>query len=148
MLAGNDKTYLYHNSTIALNGDDGKIVWYYQHLNDNWDLDHPFERLLVDTAVAPDPSEVAWINPHGIVSCDVKDDAGKVSRWTLEMGSPSAMTRVGWDRNSLSPGDVVKIDVNPAKNGTNFGRLLRVAKADGKMLRYIEPGSRGEPRQN
>jgi len=92
--------------------------------------------------------KVAWINPHGIVSCDVKDDAGKVSRWTLEMGSPSAMTRVGWDRNSLSPGDVVKIDVNPAKNGTNFGRLLRVAKADGKMLRYIEPGSRGEPRQN
>jgi len=92
--------------------------------------------------------KVAWINPHGIVSCDVKDDAGKVSRWILEMGSPSAMTRVGWDRNSLSPGDVVKIDVNPAKNGTNFGRLLRVAKADGKMLRYIEPGSRGEPRQN
>jgi len=92
--------------------------------------------------------KVAWINPHGIVSCDVKDDAGKVSRWTLEMGSPSAMTRVGWDRNSLSPGDVVKIDVNPAKNGTKFGRLLRVTKADGNMLRYIEPGSRGEPRQN
>jgi Family of unknown function (DUF6152) len=92
--------------------------------------------------------KVAWINPHGIVSCDVKDDAGKVSRWTLEMGSPSAMTRVGWDRNSLSPGDVVAIDVNPAKNGTNFGRLLRARRADGTMLRYIEPGSRGEPRQN
>jgi hypothetical protein len=87
--------------------------------------------------------KVAWINPHGIVSCDVKDDAGKVTRWTLEMGSPSAMTRVGWDRNSLSPGDVVKIDVNPAKNGTNFGRLLRVYRADGKTLNYIEPGSRG-----
>ena len=27
----------------------GKIVWYYQHLIDHWDLDHPFERLLVDT---------------------------------------------------------------------------------------------------
>jgi Family of unknown function (DUF6152) len=91
--------------------------------------------------------KVAWINPHGIVSCDVKDDAGKVTRWTLEMGSPSAMSRVGWDRNSLSPGDLVKIDVNPAKNGTKFGRLLRVTRADGKMLRYIEPGSRGEPPQ-
>ena len=30
---------------------------------DHWDLDHPFERLLVDTAVAPNPREVAWINP-------------------------------------------------------------------------------------
>ncbi len=62
-LAGNDKKYLYHNSTLALNADTGKIVWYYQHLVDHWDLDHPFERLLVDTAVAPDPSQVTWINP-------------------------------------------------------------------------------------
>jgi len=83
--------------------------------------------------------KVAWINPHAVISCDVKDDTGKVSHWTLEMGSPSAMTRVGWDRNSLSPGDVVKIDINPAKNGTTFGRLLRVTRADGKMLEYREP---------
>jgi alcohol dehydrogenase (cytochrome c) len=60
---GNDKTYLFHNSTLALNADTGKIVWHYQHVVDHWDLDHPFERLLVDTAVAPDPKEVAWINP-------------------------------------------------------------------------------------
>ena len=83
--------------------------------------------------------KVSWINPHGVVLCDVKDDAGNVARWTLEMGSPSAMTRVGWTRNSISPGDVVKIDVNPAKNGTNFGRLLRVTMADGKTLDYREP---------
>jgi alcohol dehydrogenase (cytochrome c) len=64
ILGGIDKTHLYHNSTLALNPADGKIVWHYQHLNDHWDLDHPFERLLVDTAVAPDASEVAWINPR------------------------------------------------------------------------------------
>jgi len=64
LLAGNDKTYLYHNSTLALNADTGKIVWYYQHIVDHWDFDHPFERLLVDTAVAPDPSQVPWINPR------------------------------------------------------------------------------------
>ena len=64
MLDGNDKTYLYHNSTLALNADTGKIVWYYQHVVDHWDFDHPFERLLIDTAVAPDASQVAWINPR------------------------------------------------------------------------------------
>jgi len=62
-LAGNDLQYLYHNSTIALNADTGKLVWYYQHVVDHWDFDHPFERLLVDTAVTPDRSEVTWINP-------------------------------------------------------------------------------------
>ena len=64
MLGGTDLTHLYHNSTLALDGDTGEIVWYYQHMNDHWDLDHPFERLLVDTAVAPDPSAVSWINPR------------------------------------------------------------------------------------
>ena len=63
LLGGNDKKYLYHNSTLAINADTGKLVWYYQHIVDHWDLDHPFERILVDTQVAPDKSEVSWINP-------------------------------------------------------------------------------------
>ncbi len=64
MLGGTDLEHLYHNSTLALDADTGEIVWYYQHLNDHWDLDHPFERLLLDTAVAPDPAAVPWINPR------------------------------------------------------------------------------------
>lgn len=62
-MAGNEYDYLYHNSTLALDADTGEIVWYYQHLVDHWDYDFPFERLLVDTAVAPDPDSVQWINP-------------------------------------------------------------------------------------
>ena len=64
LIGGAENKHLYHNSTLALDADTGEIVWYYQHLNDHWDLDHPFERLLVDTAVAPNPSEVSWINPR------------------------------------------------------------------------------------
>jgi PQQ-dependent dehydrogenase (methanol/ethanol family) len=64
MLAGNDKTYLYHNSTLAIDPSDGRLVWHYQHLVDHWDLDHAFERILIDTAVAPDPEQVPWINPR------------------------------------------------------------------------------------
>ncbi len=64
LLGGADRKHLYHNSTLALDADTGEIVWYYQHLNDHWDLDHPFERLLVDTPVSPDASVVSWINPR------------------------------------------------------------------------------------
>jgi alcohol dehydrogenase (cytochrome c) len=63
-LGGNDKQHLYHNCTLAINADTGKIVWYYQHIVDHWDLDHPFERILVDTVVAPRSSDVRWINPN------------------------------------------------------------------------------------
>ena len=64
MLGGVENKHLYHNSTLALDADTGAIVWYYQHLNDHWDLDHPFERLLVDTAVTPSAAAVSWINPR------------------------------------------------------------------------------------
>jgi alcohol dehydrogenase (cytochrome c) len=64
LLGGNDKQHLYSTSTLALDADTGKIVWHYQHIIDQWDFDHTFERLLVDTQVAPDPKAVAWINPR------------------------------------------------------------------------------------
>ncbi len=64
LLGGVNNKHLYHNSTLALDVDTGEIRWYYQHLNDHWDLDHPFERMLVDTAVSPDASAVSWINPN------------------------------------------------------------------------------------
>jgi len=64
LIGGIENKHLYHNSTLALDADTGEIVWYYQHLNDHWDLDHPFERLLVDTVVAPDSTKVSWINPR------------------------------------------------------------------------------------
>lgn len=64
MLGGNEEQHLYHNSTLALDADTGAIVWHFQHVVDHWDLDHPFERLLIETEVAPDPDAVRWINPR------------------------------------------------------------------------------------
>jgi len=44
-----DGSVLYTNSTLAIDVSTGKLKWYYQHLpRDNWDLDSPFERILVD----------------------------------------------------------------------------------------------------
>ena len=55
---------LYSNSTVALDVNTGKLVWYYQHLpGDDWDSDHIHERTLLRTKVSPDPKFVKWINP-------------------------------------------------------------------------------------
>ena len=57
-------TELYSNSTVALNVETGKLVWYFQELpGDDWDADHNQERILVHTRVSPDPRFVKWINP-------------------------------------------------------------------------------------
>jgi alcohol dehydrogenase (cytochrome c) len=40
---------LYANSTVALNPDTGKLVWYFQHApGESFDLDEVFERVLID----------------------------------------------------------------------------------------------------
>ncbi len=55
---------LYTNSTLAINATTGKLQWYYQHApRDYRDMDHVFERMVVNTPVAPVASAVPWISP-------------------------------------------------------------------------------------
>jgi glucose dehydrogenase len=55
---------LYSNSTVALDIETGKLLWYYQYLpGDDWDSDHIHERPLIHTKVSPDPRFIKWINP-------------------------------------------------------------------------------------
>ncbi len=56
---------LYSNSTLALNPDTGKLVWYYQHLpGDDWDEDYTNERILTRIKFNPDTKFVKWFNPN------------------------------------------------------------------------------------
>lgn len=53
---------LYTNSTLAIDAKTGKVKWYYQHMpRDDWDLDAPFERVLVNSEVAPAAKEVMYM---------------------------------------------------------------------------------------
>jgi hypothetical protein len=55
---------LYSNSTVALDPETGKLLWYYQHLpGDDWDQDYTNERILLRTTFNPDAKAVKWINP-------------------------------------------------------------------------------------
>ena len=55
---------LYSNSTLALDANTGKLLWYYQHLpGDDWDEDWTNERTLIHTKLNPNPKFLKWINP-------------------------------------------------------------------------------------
>ena len=121
LLSGNDKTYLYHNSTLAIDPDDGKVVWHYQHLVDHWDLDHPFERLLVDTEVAPDPAEVAWISPDIVKGKKYKVMTGIPGKTGVVYTLDRTNGKFLWARPTVKQNVVASIDgktgvatVNPA----------------------------------
>jgi hypothetical protein len=77
---------------------------------------------------------LTWSNPHCILTFEVKDARGRVTSWGAESGSPSALSRVGWNRNSLKNGDTVTVEIYAAKNGAHVGRLAKVVLANGTEL--------------
>jgi len=79
-------------------------------------------------------AKVLWASPHIILTFDVKESGGAVSSWSTESGSPASVSRVGWTRNSVKPGDKVTIELYPAKNGARVGRLKKVVFSDGHEL--------------
>ena len=79
-------------------------------------------------------TKVEWMNPHTYFYIDVKDDAGKVANWGMEMGSPNGLMRQGWSRNSMKIGDVVTVEGSRAKDGSNIGNARSVMLGDGKRL--------------
>ena len=64
-----DGAVLYTDSTLALDPDNGKIVWYHQLLpRDNWNLDHVFEQVLADIEVDGRPRQtLLTIGKPGII---------------------------------------------------------------------------------
>ena len=59
-------------------------------------------------------TEVRWTNPHVniMVSAAVKAGAAEAP-WLLEMTSPGNLTRNGWSKTALKPGDKVVLEINP-----------------------------------
>lgn len=79
-------------------------------------------------------TKVEWMNPHARFYVDVKDDAGAVTNWELELGSPNGLMRRGWTRNSLKPGDMVTIEGYLAKDGAKLANARNVTLADGRKI--------------
>jgi hypothetical protein len=75
-----------------------------------------------------------WANPHCFLKYDTTDDAGTLSHWAVEVSNPTDMTKRGWSKRSLKPGDEVTVTVRPAKNGAPVGQLLKVVLPNGQVL--------------
>ena len=75
--------------------------------------------------------EFQWTNPHSWVHLLVTDPTtGKQVEWSIEGASPNALSRQGWKRTSLKPGDKAAIVIHPLKDGTTGGSLVS-ATVDG-----------------
>ena len=68
-------------------------------------------------------------NPHSFVHVEAKDDKGQVQRWAVEWGGGGQLGRQGVTRETLKPGDVVRIVGNPGRNPDDHRlRMLRLLR--------------------
>ena len=92
-------------------------------------FDRTATKTLVGTVV-----QFTWTNPHSAIQLDVRNDAGGVDRWGVELGSPQSMARNGWRSNIIKPGDMVTVVVNPLKSAEFGGIFVSLTLPDGRKL--------------
>ena len=103
-----DGAFLYTNSTLALNPDTGRIVWHFQHLpGDNWNLDHAFERILVDADVNGGRRKMLLtVGKTGIVWALDRQSGGFL--WATETVPQNVIARIDPETGAVTVNEAVK----------------------------------------
>ena len=85
-------------------------------------------------------TRVDWENPHVHYYVDVTGPDGTVVNWSCETGGPTRLTRRGWMRDALKPGDKVIVHGFLAKDASHAVDGRQVTFADGRKI-----GSEAKP---
>ena len=89
-----------------------------------------------------------WNNPHVHFTVDIKPGAGvdpaTIGRWDVEGGSTNIMTRQGWNRATLKPGDPITLVGHPMRDGSKGISLFYMIRPDGKRMYHDIARPKGE----
>jgi Family of unknown function (DUF6152) len=100
------------------------------HSGAAYDMDHP--KTMEGTV-----KTVNWTNPHitFVVESDAKDGE-PAHTWLFEVSSPGVLTRSGWTKRSLQPGDHAVFHYAPLRDGNPGGFLMKVTLPNGQELSF------------
>ena len=77
-------------------------------------------------------TDYQFMNPHTEIMFDVTGADGKIQKWTAEAASAVTMSRLGWTKSILKPGDQITATGNINRNGSHTMRLRKMVMPDGK----------------
>ena len=85
-----------------------------------------------------------WTDPHAYIRVETENEDSESTVWLIEGRPPSAMSKLGWSRDSLAIGERVTVAANPGRNANRKIALgLTVMKEDGTLLNILRPGAEG-----
>ena len=79
-------------------------------------------------------TEWELINPHSWIHLDVKGADGKVTNWFIEGGSPNALLRLGFTKDSLPEGTEIIVEGFQSRDGSSRGVGASLTFMDGRKL--------------
>ena len=79
-------------------------------------------------------TEFKFVNPHGLIVLQVKNQGGTMEEWKVETNSPSILRRLGWSPGSLTAGETITIDGWPGRNDAHYARLRSARRANGEPI--------------
>src|SRR5882762_579651 len=80
-------------------------------------------------------TELAWENPHPMMTREVRTDDGKMEKWLAGGPAINRMEANGWTKTTVKPGDVITGTGYQFADGQKIIRLERVVLPDGKEIR-------------
>lgn len=101
------------------------------HAGSLYDREHPVT--LTGTV-----TKYLMINPHAQIHFEVKDANGNVETWVAETAGPQRLLRVGWNKNSLKPGDKITVTGAQFKDGRKY---LSIFKLEGGSVPVLTEGA-------
>jgi hypothetical protein len=88
----------------------------------------------LDVAIEGKVTTLEWKSPHARLYVDVTDKNGETVNWNFELPSPNTLMRRGWKRDSLKPGDLVKVTGARARNFPAIAYARTVMDGNGRAL--------------
>ena len=83
-------------------------------------------------------TEMQFANPHVLIFFEVKNGAGQIEKWSGWLTAPNKLSRAGWTKRTLEPGDKIKVGGTPHKEGSPVLQIRSLVGPDGKELPLFE----------
>jgi len=79
-------------------------------------------------------TEFRFVNPHSMMTIEVRDESGAVTRWVVEFAGRLNLSEVGWTANSIRAGEKVSVTGNPTWEKMPRLFFKRLVRPDGSEL--------------
>lgn len=85
-------------------------------------------------------TKLNYRNPHANLLLEVPNEDGTSTEWTLTTAATQVLSRAGVNRDSIKPGQILKITILPARNGNPAGFIRTLELGDRAIELFFRDG--------